>query len=311
MLNRRHLRIKVLQALYAYRTDPQQGMVTGEKSLRKAIEGIYDLYLYELRALWEIFRYAEYLLEIKRQKRLPSYEDLHPRRRFVENAVYRWMQGHEKLQTLWEDRHIRFGDDREVLHKVFRQFQESEVYRHYLAAEEENPAEDKKLVRQFYGQYLSGNESLHQIYEERNMHWADDLDAAQMMASKTIKKIDKDGAQALQPLFKDQEDLDFALKLFRTAVKENEAFEIEIEDKTRNWDADRIAVIDILLMKLALAELVTFAQIPIKVTLNEYIEISKQYSTPKSGNFINGILDKIKDSLQEKGQIRKVGRGLL
>jgi N utilization substance protein B len=312
MLNRRHLRIKVLHAFYAYRTDPQQGLVTGERNLRRSIEGIYDLYLYELRALWEIFQYAEHLLEVKRKKRLPSYEDLHPSRRFVENQVYRWMQAQVKLQEYWDDRHIRFGDDREILHKVFRDFQADESYQEYLQMEHNTVSADKKLLRYLYGQYLSENESLHQLYEERYMHWADDLDAAQMMVSKTLKKISgNEEAKALQPLFKDQEDLTFALKLFRTAVNENELFEQEIQEKTQNWDAERIAVIDILLMKLALAELTTFEQIPVKVTLNEFIELSKQYSTPKSGHFINGILDKIKDSLQEKGQIRKVGRGLL
>ncbi|MGB0176881.1 MAG: transcription antitermination factor NusB, partial [Owenweeksia sp.] len=157
------------------------------------------------------------------------------------------------------------------------------------------------------------NETIHQLYEDRNMHWADDLDAAQMMVAKTLKSYseEQDETTSLPELLKDDSDIEFARTLYRTSIKNSESYGEMIHEKANNWEMDRIAVVDVILMKMALAELVSFNEIPVKVTLNEYIELSKEYSTPKSGNFINGILDKLKNELTEAGDIRKIGRGLL
>lgn len=314
MLSRRHIRIKVLQALYAFSNNEERDLIKGEKRLRNSIQEIYTLYLYELRALMEINWYANELLEIKKQKKLPTQADLNPNRKFAENKFFKWLEGHEQLNKLWSDHNVRFGDDKEVLRKIFKRFsEEDEQFQLYLEMPGDDMHADKKLVKHIYGTYLTQSETLHQIYEEKSMHWADDLDAAQMMVTKTIKRFDAQSNETsrLPELLKDQEDMDFALKLYRKVIQEDEYYENKIRDKAQNWDTERIAVVDIILMKMAMAELVTFQQIPVKVTLNEYIELSKEYSTVKSGHFINGILDKIKDEMQTDGSIRKIGRGLL
>lgn len=314
MLNRRHIRIKALQALYAYQCYPEQGLTLAEKRLRQSIEDIYVLYLYELRALFTVGRYVTEKIEINRNKRLPTQEDLEPNLRFVHNHVFQWLEYSEELHKAWDKHAVTFGENREILHRAYRDFTSSDEYIRYM----ENPAEgnqlaaDKHIIKYFYAHFLTENESLHQFYEERSMHWSDDLDAAQMLLTKTIKKIgNEEQISPMQPLLKDEEDLSFGLKLLRKAIQEDQRYEEAINKRTQNWDAERIAIIDILCMKLALAELTTFSQIPVKVTLNEYIELTKQYSTSRSGNFINGILDKIKDDMMETGEIRKIGRGLL
>lgn len=314
MLSRRHIRIKVLQALYAYYNNEEKDLIKGEKRLRNSIQDIYTLYLYELRALYEIASFAHELLEIKMQKKLPTQADLNPNRKFANNSFFKWLEGHEQLNKLWHDHHVRFGDDKEVLRQIHRNFStEDERFHEYMEMPGNSLDADKKIVKHLYGTYLTQSENLHQIYEEKSMHWADDLDAAQMMVTKTIKRFDKESNETsrLPELLKDEDDMDFALKLFRKTIQQDEAYGQRIREKAINWENDRLAVVDIILMKMGIAELVTFEQIPVKVSLNEYIELSKQYSTPKSGNFINGILDKIKDEMQASGEIRKIGRGLL
>lgn len=312
MLSRRHIRIKVLHALYAYQLDPSGGLVVVEKRLRESIDGIYRLYLFELKALRDIHRYAEELLEIKKQKKLPTQEDLNPRLTFVNNAFLRWLESDEKVQKAFEKHNISFGEDRELLRKIFRELSEDPQYQEYLQGENELTA-DKRIIRYLYGRYITLNETLHQLYEEHNLHWSDDLDVAQMMVAKTLKRFK--GADhpdsSLLSLIKDEDDLVFAGKLLRKTIRESDELAERIRAKAENWETERIATVDIILMKMALAELMTFDQIPIKVSLNEYIELSKQYSTSKSSVFINGILDKIKEEMLAKGELRKIGRGLL
>lgn len=313
MLTRRHLRIKVFQALYAYDCDPERGLIKAEKQLRQSIEDINRLYLFDLAALLLIHRYAKERIEISRQKKLPSAEDLNPNLRFAENRFLQWLETNEKFKKDVEEQHIKFGDEKDLIRNIFRSFMEDERYQLYMEASENNLKEDRKIVKYLYGAYLVENDSLHEVYEERNMFWSDDLDAAQSMVVKTITSFDEERSNSndLVPLIKNLDDLDFALKLFRVCVNEGSKFEERILKKAEHWEGDRIAVIDQLLMKMAIAELVTFNQIPVKVTLNEYIELAKQYSTKKSGQFVNGILDKLQMEMTKSGEIRKIGRGLL
>lgn len=313
MLTRRHLRIKVFQALYAYDYDPERGLVKAEKQLRKSIDDIFRLYLYDLAALLLIHRYAKERIELNRKKKLPSKEDLNPNLRFANNRFLNWLESNEKFKAEIEAHHVKFGDDKDLIRNIFRDFLEDERFQLYLEAENNDLKEDRKIVKYLYGAYLVENESLHEVYEQRNMFWSDDLDAAQSMVVKTITSFDekREHINDLVPLIKNRDDLDFALKLFRVCVNEGSGFEKRILEKAEHWEGDRIAVIDQLLMKMALAELVTFNQIPVKVTLNEYIELAKQYSTKRSGQFVNGILDKLQLEMTESGEIRKIGRGLL
>ena len=204
MLTRRHLRIKVFQALYAYAYDPQRGLIKAEKQLRQSIDEIYRLYLYDLAALVLIHRFAKERIEISRQKRLPTQEDLNPNLRFVENRFLSWLERNPRFKQEVEDLHIKFGDEKELIRKIFRDFLEDERYQLYMEADHNDLKEDRKLVKYLYGTYLAENEDLHEVYEARNMFWSDDLDAAQAMVVKTITSFDSKREQesALIPLIK-------------------------------------------------------------------------------------------------------------
>ncbi len=313
MLSRRHIRIKVLQALYQYFQNPGQDMAKGNKKLLESIHSINDLYLYELKALSDILKIAEDEIERKKSKKLPSKEDLNPKVNFINNGFLKWLESNQSFKKQVELNHISFGDDREVLRRIYKEMEASDEFAEYLDLDNPNNEADKNFVKWIYGTYIVNSDSLHQLYEAKEMHWADDLDAAQMMATKTIKRFDDSytAESTLPRLIKDSGDLDFAEVLFRKSIVNSDEYEKLIHEKARNWEMDRIALIDILLMKLAISEMINFQEIPVKVTLNEYIDISKEYSTPKSGTFINGILDKVKADLMESGEIRKIGRGLL
>ncbi len=313
MLSRRHIRIKVLQALYQYFQNPGSDMARGNKKLLESIHSIYELYLYELKTLSDLLKIAEDEIERKKGKKLPSKEDLNPKRNFVNNSFLKWLESNKAFRKQVEQNHISLGEDREVLKRIFREMEAAEEFEAYQNLEKPSADDDKNFIKWVYGTYIVSSDSLHQLYEAREMHWADDLDAAQMMATKTIKRFDGSYTteSSLPKLIKDSTDLDFAEVLYRKSIIKSDEYEKLIHDKARNWEMDRIALIDILLMKLAISELVNFPEIPVKVTLNEYIDISKEYSTPKSGVFINGILDKVKADLMESGEIRKIGRGLL
>ena len=313
MLSRRHIRIKVLQALYSYFRDDERDMVLAQKALQRSLDRIYELYLWDISTLREIAKAAEERIEISRNKLRPTEEDLNPNLAFVNNKVLQLLSNNVRLTKQLEDRHISWSEYSDQFKKIFNRIREDEQYLRYMAKQEHSFSEDKKLVKYIYATYICANEFFHQFYEDMYIHWADDLDAAQMMTTKTIKtmKESSDEFHPLVKLYKDHDDEEFGPLLFRKVVVNNEYYEKLIAERTRNWEADRIAIIDNLLMRMALAELTQFEEIPVKVTLNEYIELSKEYSTPKSATFINGVLDKLVADLKEKNEIMKVGRGLL
>lgn len=340
MLTRRHIRIKVLQSLYGFSQGEENDLGLYLKELDKSLNRIYELYLFELRIFVEILRMAEERIEKNRKKFRPTEYDLNPNMKFVNNRVLKALAQNAPLQRKFEDHKVHWGDHIEILQKVFVDFRESEIFERYMESGESSLKEDKQVLKIFYAEFITKNESLHQLYEDMSMHWADDLDAAQMFVVKTIKSIqevngfvysklsipegrevkslndlpggyDLNAAKLTVDLYKDDDDANFGKLLLRYTVNEAADNEKLISGKTKNWDTDRIASIDILLMKMALSELVHFDQIPVKVTLNEYIDLSKEYSTPKSGQFINGILDKLVLQLKEENRIVKVGRGLM
>lgn len=313
MLSRRHIRIKVFQALYEAGPEGKVELGTGLRKLQRSINRIYELYLFEVKVLLDIYSFAQSNIEQKRHRRLPSKEDLNPNLKFANNRFLSWLSENENVKAQVDLYKINWGDDKEILKNIFKEFQEGEEYNSYMSDEEDNLALDKKIVKVFYGKHIVHSETLHQLYEERDLHWADDLDAAQMMLAKTLKNFDENAGihTGLPSLLKDESDMEFAKILFKECLLNADKYAEMIHVKAKNWEMDRIAFADILLMKMGIAELTNFKQIPVKVTLNEYIELGKEYSTPKSGNFINGILDKLKIELTESGDIKKIGRGLL
>ncbi len=313
MLNRRHLRIKVLQTLYAFYQSKDDEYVKYEKELFSSIDRIYDLYLYLLLTFTELKTQAERRVEENKKKILPTDEDLNPNLKFVNNALISLLDSNEELRRLSESRRVNWmGDEnQEMFRKMFLQVRESETYFEFMNNGSEGFEDDMAFAVSLFKTEIANFPLLYNYFEERDIHWLDDIDLACSMVLKTIKSFDPKRNIEIMPLYKDEEDeKEFIKLLFRKTILMDAESEKLIDELTSNWEIDRIAKMDIILMKMAIAEFQIFNNIPTKVTLNEYIEISKFYSTPKSNGFINGVLDKAIVRLEKEGKIKKVGRGL-
>ena len=314
MLNRRHLRIKVLQALYAYFQSNEDNFRRTENDLMQAVERIQDLYLYLLLSFSEINSIAENRIEENTKKIRPSEEDLNPNTKFIDNKIIRLLEENKELRRLSEERKVNWvGDEhQEMFRKMFLIIKDSEIYFEYMNNESKTFEDDKAFALELFKVEIANSELLYNFFEEKSIHWMDDIDLACSMVLKTLKSVNEGEVIELLPLYKvDDDEQEFIRELLRKTIsmdKENEAL---IDELTKNWELDRIAKMDVILMKMAITELQIFNNIPTKVTLNEYIEISKFYSTPKSNGFINGILDKAIDRLQAEKKIVKIGRGLM
>lgn len=314
MLNRRHLRIKVLQALYAFYQSEGENFGKVEKELMNSLDRIYDLYIYLLLTFGELKTIAERRQEGSKKKILPTDEDLHPNRKFVDNAIIALLEENKEIRQASEQQKVNWvGDEhQEMFRKMFTHIRESEVFDSFMNNGVEGFEEDRAFALALFKTEIANFPLMYNFFEEKSIHWLDDIDLVCTMVLKTIKGMTPEGPNPIMPLFKDEEDeLEFTKQLLRKTVtfdKENEQL---IDELTSNWELDRIAKMDIILMKMAITELQIFKSIPTKVTLNEYIEISKFYSTPKSNGFINGVLDKAIDRLKAEGKIVKTGRGLI
>jgi N utilization substance protein B len=313
MISRRQLRIKALQSLYAYYTTGGEDMKRSEKELHVNIEKAFELYHYLLLLLIDVVLYAESRIEIARNKRIPTQEDLHPNTRFIDNKLIDQLRNNERLLRFVDQHKLNWVDHPELIKEVYTRLIESREYKAYMSAEDSGYAEDKRLVTYIYTHIIFTSERLDSIMEEQSIFWNDDLEFITSMIVKTFRKFkEEDGPdKLLMDLYKNQEDRDYVVKLFRQTILHREEYVAYIKQNTRNWDLDRIAFMDILIMQTAIAELVAFPSIPTKVSLNEYLEISKFYSTSKSNVFINGVLDKVVMQLKEEKKIIKTGRGLI
>lgn len=312
MLNRRYLRIKVLQTLYSFFQDEEKNMNARERELLASIDKIYELYIYLILLLKEIRITNERLIEERKKKRLPTAEDLNPNLKFVNNAVFLAIEKCTELARQKNARKISWDIEEDaMIKKFFNTIVASPEYIKYMESAESSVEEDKKFIITIYKKYISDNENLKQHLTEKNLHWASDYMLANITLVKTIEGITETGDMELTPLYKAEEDRDFMLGLFRKTILEDSQNMTLIGDKIANWEPDRIAAMDMLLMKMAITEVMNFSGIPVKVTLNEYIEISKLFSSPKSNTFINGILDAIVKDLRSQNKVVKVGRGLI
>jgi len=313
MISRRQLRIKALQSLYAYYTTGREDMGRSEKELHFNIEKAYELYHYLLLMLIDVILYAESRIEIARNKRIPTHEDLHPSTRFIDNRLADQLRNNEHLLRFVDQHKLNWANHPELIKEVYTRLIESDEYETYMNAEEHGYAEDKRLITFIYTHIVFSSERLDSIMEEQSIYWNDDLEFITSMIVKTFRKFkEEDGPKKpLMDLYKNKEDRDYVVKLFRQSILHREEYVEYIKENTRNWDLERIAFMDILIMQIAIAELVAFPSIPTKVSLNEYLEISKFYSTSKSNVFINGVLDKVMIQLKEEKKIVKKGRGLI
>jgi transcription antitermination protein NusB len=314
MLNRRHLRIKVLQALYAYFQSKEEDLLKSEKELFNAIERIYDLYIFLLLSFSEVKNKASIRIEENKKKQLPTEDDLNPNLKFINNQVITLLENHAELRRISEERKVNWvgAEEQEIFRKMFLQIRESETYFEFMNNGQEGFEEDKGFAVALFKAEIANFPALYHYFEEKSIHWLDDIDLACSMTIKTIKAFEPEGINEILPLYKpDDDEKDFVRDLFRKTISLDDENEKLIDLLTKNWEMDRIARMDVILMKMAITELQVFPNIPKKVTLNEYIEISKFYSTPKSNIFINGVLDNAVLSLEKENKIRKIGRGLI
>ncbi len=312
MISRRMLRIKVLKALYAHMKSDADSLMASEKMLVTSIDKTYDLYFLMLSLIVEMAHYAEQRQEMAKKKQLPTYEDLNPNRKFVDNAIVRLIAQSDSVNDYLAARKLSWAQYPELIKTLFAQLEQSDYYKKYMTSQERSFREDLALVTEFYTRELEESEVLENAIDEMSILWNDDLGFALIMVTRTLSNMRPSHVEVkVLPKFKSIEDLDFARELFAKTAVNFDTYQEEIEKYTRNWDVERIAFMDNLIMAAAMAELITFPSIPVKVTLDEYIEIAKFYSTQGSSTFINGILDKIVASLNEQGKINKSGRGLI
>lgn len=314
MLNRRHLRIKILHALYAFYQSEEKSLVNGEKWLFKSILKFRELYIHLLLILKELREVALERIDTRRKKILATDQDLMPNYSFVDHPIMVNLNGNEDLKKGKEHYKLTWSDDKnEIVRAIYRQVEKEEDLEMILNSEIDLEIKKASLVR-IFKKHIANNETIQHFFEEENVLWADDLDLASSMVVKTMKlfNVDEDPKIPLLDLYKDEKDeIHFIKELFKKTIELDTENEKLIQDKAKNWEVERIALIDMILMKMAIAEAKSFPTIPVKVTLNEYIELSKFYSTPKSSKFINGILDKLFQELKTSGIITKTGRGLI
>ena len=315
MLNRRYLRIKAMQSVYSFFQSEGADLVLGEKDLLRSIDRTYDLYLASLIFPCELADFAANKQEIARSKHLPTAEDLNPNTKFLNNKLIQKIRDSKSVQKEVNAHRISWQSDQSIdlIRKTWEAIRNWDAYKIYMASGVNTWQEDAEFVTDIFRKFVGDSDIYEQYIEELSLHWPGDMNMAVAPALlKTCEAATEDGELKLAPLYKDPEDdKQFVLELFRKTVLDHESSSALIGEKTKNWEVDRIAVMDVILMQMAITELKSFPSIPVKVTLNEYIEISKTYSTPKSRQFINGILDKLVADFREKGLIQKSGRGLM
>jgi N utilization substance protein B len=314
MINRRYLRVKGLQAIYAFESD-NADMTVGEKNMLTSINKIYDLYLYVLELTNEVAEKARRNIEQNKEKRLATDEDLNPNLKFVNNAIVQLLDNNTIFRAEVEKKKINWSLESDNIKKLWRQIRDSEEYAQYMQNPEQSFEEDQEFMVKIFKRYIASFEVIHDFFEDKSIYWSDDLALIILSVIKTFKNMTPEmGEQSnfLLPLFKDRDDdLKFVRELYKRTIVNKESLSERISQNTTNWELERIAKLDVVLMRMALCELLYFPGIPVKVTFNEYIELAKDYSTPKSKVFINGVLDKLVAKLKKSGEISKTGRGLI
>lgn len=314
MLNRRHIRVKVMQTLYAFKGSESDDFSKDQKFLLYSIDNMYNLYLLLLSLLIEVQKRAENDLQKKQKKHLATKEDRNPNRKFVENKLLLLLKNNQELKNQFESHNISNWDlDGEYIDIIFKAIISSNLYKEYMQTRVSDFKEDKDFIIDVFKDIIAPNEKLYEYMEDNNLTWLDDLPTVNTTILKLLRKVKQTSQENhfTPKLYKDADDKQFAIDLFRKTLLNRTSINKEIDGKTQNWDSDRIANIDYTLLQMAICELKNFASIPVKVTINEYLEIAKEYSTPKSSIFINGILDKLVKEYEADGSLKKVGRGLM
>lgn len=313
------MRIKVMQAIYAHHSIGKESLGEGEKKMVKSFDQLFDLFIFQLSFLVEIFDFAEQKIEEGKNKLLPTREDLEPNVLFIKNRVIEKIRNNRNFRNNYKRLSINWKEHSDIVRKIYHQIRESKIYRDFMQKEKSSFQEDQELLIKIVKEFLSAFYPLKNLYEEKNIFWDEDFYASNMLLINMLEswRPEDDEFTQLPSVFKDldengkSEDRQFAIDLFRKTVASGDEFEETIATRAKNWEFDRIAKVDVILLKMGIIEILNFPSIPVKVTLNEYIEISKYYSTPKSRIFINGILDNLIAEFKAEGKINKTGRGLI
>lgn len=319
MLGRRHYRIKVLQALYAFFQGGESRVTVAEKNLLNSLDKVYELYYLQFSFLLEVIHFYKFRMEEAKTKFLPTPEEINPNYKLSENRlIFQLLENHQLNDQIVKYK-VSWTEEQDLVRKVYQKLKESKELSQYLHSDVGTYREDQNFVERLFRKFIAKSTDLQFYFEEKNIFWEDDFEVAAVFVIKTIKLMSEtfDAQDSLTGLLTKGQEVDpeddrkFILELFRKTIMNSEESDKLIDERTRNWELERIALTDILLIKMALTELTHFSQIPVKVTMNEYIEISKQFSSHKSKLFINGILDKLVSDLTGENKIRKTGRGLM
>ena len=309
MISRRHIRLKVLQSLYAFHSKKEKNISKSEKEMLKNIEDISNLQLAILSLLFLLYNHAYNFFEDNKNKFLPKEEDINPNKKFIDNLFYRFFMSDKKMIKKVEVFSVFWSsNDHDIIRKIFMDIVRSKLYSDYLNDTNSSYVNDIRFFNNLINDIILNNKVLHHILEEKSIYWIDDLPfvATILMGSFKDKKV-----IIPRSVFKNLSDKEFAVDLFRNSIKYDEDYEKIIIDKAQNWDLERIAIMDQIMIKMAFCEILNMPELPLKVSLNEYIEISKYYSTNKSKMFINGLIDNAISDFKKANKINKTGRGLL
>ena len=311
MLSRRLLRLKAVKNLYSHFKSDAIDLAASEKTLLHSIDKAYDLYFQMMSLIVEVSRYAESRQELAKQKRLATHEDLNPNRRFVDNPIIALISNSDSVNDVLASRKLSWANHYDTVKDVYNRLVEAEFYRSYMALPTASFNDDRRFVEEFFT-WLEDDEALLDVVNEMSLLWCDDYGFALFMALRTVQntKQSHDMLRVL-PKFKSEDDLDFARTLLIKSLVQYEDNQELVDRYTQNWDVERVVFMDSLILSIAIAELTNFDSIPVKVTLDEWIDIAKYYSSPSSSTFVNGVLDKVVADLKADGRINKSGRGLL
>ena len=309
MISRRHIRLKVMQSLYTFKSKKDQSILNGEKDMLKHIEDISKLQIVVISFLLFLFRHAQNFFEENKSKFLPNDEDINPNLRFIDNSFYKFFLKNKTHISIYEKYSFFWNEnDHDIIRKIFMEIIKSDLYIKFLNDREVSDEKDIKFFNNILNDIILNNKILHHILEENSIYWIDDLP---FVATIIMGNFKNQKVIIPKSVFKNQSDKKFAKDLFKLTIKNDLYYEKIIIEKAKNWDLDRIAIMDQIMIKMAFCEILNMSELPVKVSLNEYIEISKYYSTSKSKMFINGLIDSAIKDFNKQNKINKVGRGLM
>src|SRR5690606_5904792 len=313
MVNRRHIRSKVLQAIYAMTQNQSDQLDIYERYLFNSLENIRELYLLMLSSFLELQKVEEEFLDVSSKKHLATPEERSPNKKFINNNVLQILVQSETLNNWLEELQVnQFNVNEQYIKGLLQDIKKSDLYKHYMRNNVNTFEEDKSFVIQLFTDFIAPNEKIYEFLEDYKISWIDDIPVVNTAILKQLESL-KDASSyfRINKVFKDDEDRDFAKQLFRKTALNADALVKEYEDKTRNWEVDRIAEIDTIILNLGVCDVQKFPSTAVKVTINEYLELAKEYSTPKSSIFINGILDALVKEYKNENKLNKIGRGLI